>query len=87
MRKSFICILLCLSAVAADGQALKTGYFQENWRGAMTLNPAFAPDQGYATIPILGNLVISADSNIGLDAIAQRKGGEYVLFTDPSIPE
>lgn len=83
-----------LTATAATGlaQDLNSAYFTDDYKYRHDINPAFGNDQGYTAIPILGNLNIKVQGNVGAGDVLfknPRYGmpGEKktVTFMHPSI--
>ena len=72
-------------APIASAQTLHSLYFLEGNNQRNTLNPAFTSERGFVTFPALGNLSISANSNIGLGTFMTPRGNEMVTFMHESI--
>lgn len=80
--------ILLLSAVATDlsAQQSRTSYFMKNSTVSMKQNPAFRPERGYVSIPMLGMMNPSLSTNgLTLDQLVYPKGNDNVLFLDPSV--
>ena len=77
--KRFLKTTLVLAATMVAGEALaqdlSSAYFTQDYKYRHNLNAAFGNDQGYVAIPILGNLGIKMQGNLGLGDI---------LFKDPA---
>ena len=59
-------IFICLGT-AASAQSLHSGYFLEGYTYRHLMNPAFAPERNYVAIPVIGNINVGAQSNVGLN--------------------
>ena len=83
---------LTASAASTLAQDLNSAYFTEDYKYRHDINPAFGNDQGYAAIPILGNLNIKTMGNVGAGDVLYKNPryglpGEKktVTFMHPSI--
>lgn len=60
-------MLASTCTVASSAQeALRSAYFLEGYNYRHELNPAFAPERNYVSFPVLGNLSLGFNSNVGL---------------------
>lgn len=66
-------------------QTLQSSYFLEGNNQRNDLNPAFTTSSNFVTFPALGNVYITANSNIGMKAIMRPQRNEMVTFLHPSI--
>lgn len=66
--------VLMVCAASAGAQTLKTAYYTKDMKMRHTLNPAFANEQSYVSIPALGNITVNTHGNFGL---------RDVLFDNP----
>ena len=55
-NKLILVATFMLSVVASTAQSLNSAYFTDDYKFRHTMNPAFGNDQGYVSIPGLGNL-------------------------------
>lgn len=88
--KSATCLLtLALSAVigtSVSAQQIRTSYFMQNSPLRTALNPAFRPERGYVSIPVLGGVNASYTTNgIAVDDLLFPKDGKLVTFMDNSV--
>lgn len=74
--RHLLAVMLIASAATMEAQELKSGYFSQDFKYRHTMNPAFGNDQGYAAIPVLGNLNLSLQGNMGV--------GDF-LFNNPDF--
>lgn len=70
MKASFCKYILAAALTASAGtmmaQDLNSGYFIEDYKYRHDMNPAFGNDQGYAAIPVLGNLNANLQGSLGV---------------------
>src|SRR5574344_960300 len=67
-------------------QTMHSLYFMDGNNMRNELNPAFTSEKAYFTFPVMGNINISANSNIGLGAIMTPRGNnEMITFMHPDI--
>ena len=80
-----LALLTCIGA-SASAQQLRTAYFMQNSPARTALNPAFRPERGYVSIPVLGAVNASYTTNgIAVDNILFPKDGKTVTFMDNSV--
>lgn len=79
-------LLLSTIATEISAQQSRTSYFMKNSTISMKQNPAFRPERGYVSIPVLGMINPSlSTSGLTLDQLVYPRGNENVLFLDPSV--
>ncbi len=79
-------VLFGLTVISGSAQQLRTAYFMENSPARTALNPAFRPERGYVSIPVLGAVNASYTTNgIAVDNILFPKNGKTVTFMDNSV--
>ena len=67
-------------------EANRSGYFLEGYNFRHQLNPAFAPEQNYVSIPALGNLGVGAMSNVGVNTFLYKlPNGDLTTFMNSSV--
>lgn len=66
-------IFICLGT-SASAQSLHSGYFLEGYTYRHLMNPAFAPERNYVAIPVIGNINVGAQSNVGLNTFIYPYG-------------
>lgn len=83
----FITAALLAAAVGgASAQNLRTAYFMDKSVESHNLNPAFAPERGYVTVPFIGSTFASYTSNqLALSDIFYQRDGRLVTFLDTSV--
>ena len=80
--------VMMAAATAATAQTLNSAYFTEDFKYRHNLNPAFGNDQGYAALPVLGNIGMKMQGNMGLqDLLFQNPAtGKYDrTFMHPDV--
>lgn len=86
--KSIIVVVLAslaISTTTAQNQ-LHSSYFTEGSNFRHQLNPAFAPNRGYFSMPILGNMNIGLQSTIGVsNFIYKTENGGLTTFMNSSV--
>ncbi len=90
MKKSFIILILSLCTIVgveAQNSSLRTGYFNERMYMNHELNPALVGDYGYVTVPMLGQIGFSVNTNLGVGDFLFPGGenGELKSFLHPDI--
>lgn len=89
MKKYILVFIIVLMTFAnINAQAIKSGYFLDNFLYRHQLNPALNNNNTYFSMPILGNSNIKAESNVGLSTfLYPSSNSEYKLttFLDPAI--
>ena len=70
-------------ATANAQEAPRTAYFLDGYTMRHELNPAFAPERNYVSMPVLANLDVSLFSNVGLNTFLYptKAGSPYKLTT------
>lgn len=85
MRKILVGILVLLSTLTVAAQP-RTGYFVESFTLNHRMNPSFAPRQGYVGIPILSNIDLNINSNLGASTLLYPlDNGKLGLFLHPEV--
>lgn len=64
--KYFLAVALTASAGTMTAQILSSAYFTDDFKYRHDLNPAYGNEQGYAAIPVLGNLNMSLQGSLGV---------------------
>lgn len=89
MKKYILTAIFIISAFSiAEAQTLKSSYFLEGAFYRHQLNPAFGNERSYFSLPVIGNMNVSLESNMGLSSfIFPSKNPQYDLttFLDPQI--
>lgn len=79
--------LMMMPAVGAWAQqALRSAYFLEGYSYRHQLNPALAPERTYFSMPMLGNMNVGTQGNVGLDNfLYPTANGELTTFMNESV--
>lgn len=85
LYKLFTVAILATSCLTASAQALRSGYFLEGYTFRHQLNPAFSGERNYVSIPVLGNINIGTQGNIGLGHFLYPQNGQLTTFMNSSI--
>ncbi len=64
--------LLLMVGGAATAQNLNSAYFTDDYKFRHDMNPAFANEQSYVSIPMLGNISISMQGNFGYQDVIRN---------------
>lgn len=86
-RKSFLALtMLAGMSVSLSAQQMRTSYFMDKSTVRTALNPAFRPERGYVSIPVIGSLNVSYGSNgVAVSDLLYPKNGNLVTFLDASV--
>lgn len=84
---SFLTVLLMGTATTAVAQqALRSAYFMEGYNYRHQLNPAFASERNYFSFPMLGNMNVSLQSNLGVSSFLYKMpGGGLTTFMNGDV--
>lgn len=86
ISRIFIALALFLTTANINAQQnLRTAYFLDGYTFKYKMNPALAPERSFVSVPLLGNLGLGVESNLGLSTFLYPKGGELVTFLHPSV--
>lgn len=78
--------LVCVSGAPLAAQQMRTSYFMDKSLVRLSMNPAFRPQRGYVSIPVLGSVGASYTSNgLTVDDLFYSKGDKLVTFMDGSV--
>lgn len=79
--------VIALSAIASvsAGAQVNSGYFVENYTYRHQLNPAFASSRGYFTLPAIGNLGLTTQSNVGISTFLYPYNGQLTTFMNGAV--
>lgn len=83
IARPYIYIIMCIACMTPNKSSAqtRTGYFLDHYALSHEINPAFQPDSGYMSLPLLGNTVIGIQSTAGLDAILfEQPDGTLTTF-------
>jgi len=87
MKRIVWIILLLMASLGTDASAQSRGsYFFGNSLLRSKLNPAFAPESNYASLPLVGSLSADFASNVGLKNFVFPEGDANYLFLNDIVP-
>ena len=81
-------MLLGCSSLGATAQSLRSSYFMEGSTFRHQLNPAFINERNYFSIPMLGNINVGIQGNVGVNDFLykyNKNGYSLTTFMNPSI--
>ena len=89
-KKLTLVATLMLTVVTTMAQSLNSAYFTDDYKYRHTMNPAFGNEQGYFSLPALGNINVRTQGNFGYDAIIKNNPNPYgnkslTTFLNPDI--
>ena len=91
MTKRILSVSLLSIAVfftASAQQNLRTAYFLDGYTYNYKLNPAFAPERQFVALPLLGNLGVGVESNVGLATfLYPTADGKLTTFMNKSVDD
>lgn len=78
--------MLACSGMTASAQALQSGYFMEGYTFRHLMNPAYAAEHNYVSIPVLGNVNVGTSGNVGLSKfLFPYQGDQMTTFMNSSV--
>lgn len=84
-RYTFAAAVLFMMPFLAGAQALKGSYFLDNSLNRHEMNPAFAPRSNYFQLFGIGNLGLSAVSNLDIPTFLYPKNGDLKTFLHKDV--
>ena len=86
LRKIIAVAILSVAALNAANaqQTMRTAYFMDNYAYGYRFNPAFAPSYGHFSFA-LGNLGVSAESNMALSTFLYPTTNRLTTFLSPTV--
>lgn len=86
MRKNiFTYLVLMLLPLSMSGQALRGSYFFDSSIQRVKMNPAFSPKTNFVSVPVLGDMSINLNSNIGVSNFIFPKNGELYTYLNQNV--
>lgn len=83
--KSIFAVALLSIASSAAAQELNTGYFNNGYLYRHTLNPAFGNEQGYVSMPLVGNINAGMNGNMAVDNYIYNINGTSTTFLNGAV--
>ncbi len=91
--KHIMAVAMTAMSSAAMAQTLNSAYFTEDYQFRHTMNPAFANERSYVSIPALGNINVKVQGNFGYEDIIMpnpmypsESEKRMTTFMNPYIP-
>lgn len=93
MKTSYMRLMLAAAVTtacaAAQAQTLNSAYFTDQYYFRHTMNPAFANEDNYVSVPALGNVNVKTQGNFGYENIVMDNpiagGKSMTTFLNPYI--
>ena len=88
MKKGIYILLaafMMLPAVVSAQQNLRTGYFLDGYIYKYKMNPAMAPERGFFAMPVLANISLGAEGNLGLSTFLYPTDNGLTTFLSPRV--
>lgn len=83
--KSAVAASLIFSAAAGASAQNRSAYFTDNYTYRFMLNPAFANEKGFFSMPALGQLNMATQGNVGIDNFLYVVNGKTTTFMNPDV--
>lgn len=71
--------------ILATAQNLNSGYFVDNYTYRYQLNPAYANERNFISMPAAGNIDLGLTGTLNLTDVLYTYNGKTVLFSNPNI--
>lgn len=63
--RNILTVIIVMTGCCATAQTLNSAYFTDDYKYRHMLNPAMGNEQGYVSLPALGNISIKLSGNFG----------------------
>ena len=86
MYKRGLCALCLLTTVgmSVSAQQIRTSYFMQSSTARTTMNPAYRPERGYVSIPVLGAVGASYGISAGFPLLDDHQEQQKIQFSTGS---
>lgn len=85
-------MMVLATAATASAQTLNSAYFTRDYKFRHTMNPAFANDQNYISMPVLGNVQVATRGDFGVEDVildnplySSQSADKLTTFMNPYI--
>ena len=80
-------VVLMAAALTVNAQNMRTGYFMDGYAFKYKMNPAMGSSRGFVALPVLGNLNMGIESNLGMSSILYPKqdGSGLTTFLNSEV--
>ncbi len=89
IKKYILSAAMMAACTSAMAQSLQSAYYTNDFKYRHTMNPAFANEQGYFSIPALGNINMNMQGNFGYEDFFFNNptpgGKKMTTFMHPGI--
>lgn len=85
IKSLFAVAVLSMTSTALTAQNLNTGYFNDGYLYRHETNPAAGNEQGYVSMPIIGNINANMNGNLGVDKVIFNVNGRTTTFLNGAI--
>lgn len=83
---TLVAALMMFPAVVSAQQNLRSGYFLDGYIYKYKMNPAMAPERGFLAVPVLGNIGLGMETNLGISTfIYPTESGSLTTFLSPRV--
>lgn len=93
-KRSLMALALTAITTAAIAQAPNSGYFTDDFKYRHDLNPAYANEQNYVAVPVLGSLNVKLMGNFGYEDVVRdnplypnSSGKKKTTFLNPYLSD
>lgn len=77
---------LLVPCAASAQQNLRSGYFLDGYIYKYKMNPAMAPERGFLAMPVLGNVSVGVETNLGLSTFLYPADSDRLTtFLSPRV--
>ena len=90
--RNILTVIIVMTGCCATAQTLNSAYFTDDYKYRHMLNPAMGNEQGYVSLPALGNISIKLSGNFGYQDVIMhnpmypsQSGKKMTTFMNPYI--
>ena len=90
--RNILTVIIVMTGCCATAQTLNSAYFTDDYKYRHMLNPAMGNEQGYVSLPALGNISIKFSGNFGYQDVIMhnpmypsQSGKKMTTFMNPYI--
>lgn len=82
---SALVLLVSFTAAASAQEAMNSAYFLDGYAYRHDYNPAFVAARSYFSLPVVGSINVSVNSNMGVNTFLYPYGDKLATFMHPSV--
>ncbi len=86
IKSIFTLVVVTVMSFSLSAQTLHSSYFMTEMTGRHRLNPALKSSRHYIGMPVLNDIYVGVNSNMGLGTFLYPQGDKLVTFLHESIP-